>query len=130
MISRIRQDAMLWDIYTRREEYSHTRGFVFGRFSEGGFARKEIQVPVISKALVEDGFNPEYPDGKRCAICLTHDIDDIYPPRSHLLSSTVRCFRQGNAEGLTDYALWKRRNKSPYRNIKEIVEMEEKYGAK
>ena len=30
--------------------------------------------------LVQNGLEIEYPEGKRFAVCLTHDVDDIYPP--------------------------------------------------
>ena len=130
MIDKIQQNLSFWDVYTRKEEYSQKSGFVFGRYSEGDFSEKNIQVPWISQMLVEDGFRPGYPDGKKWAICLTHDIDDICPPRSHIISAVFNCLKQGTVEGLKDYTMWTRGETSPYRNIRQIIELEEKYDAK
>ena len=76
--------------------------------------------------------NFEYPENKKFAVCLTHDVDDIYPPLSHTFISTAHCVKKLNAKELNQQISWKFKGmeKSPYLNFKEIIKLEEKYDAK
>jgi len=74
----------------------------------------------------------EFPENKAFAVCLTHDVDDIYPPLSHILLSSVHCLKDLNFQGSAAQFLWKFRDKeeSPYFNLSEIMDLEASFGAK
>ncbi len=72
--------------------------------------------------------NFEYPENKKFAVCLTHDIDDIYLPNSHKLLYTLSYIKNLDFNRLKK--IWNNRKElSPYLNFKEIMKLEEKYNA-
>lgn len=128
----IRQHEELWDLYTRKEEYSPRQLDRYGRFVYAYSTNRDTLEPVVSKHLVDNGYEIEYPDGKQFAVCLTHDVDEIYPPLKHTLLSTLTCLKGLDFSGLKQQAFWKLhgKEKSPYWNFQEIMDFEEKYGAR
>jgi len=74
----------------------------------------------------------KYPDGKKFAICLTHDVDDIYPPFTHQVLAALTNLKNFAWSSLKEQLLWKVKGKhtSPYINFKKIMELEKKYNAK
>lgn len=74
----------------------------------------------------------KYPDGKKFAICLTHDVDDIYPPFTHQVLAALTNLKKFAWSSLKEQLLWKVKGKhtSPYINFKKIMELEKKYNAK
>lgn len=97
-----------------------------------GLNHAKVMSPVVSKYLVNQGYHVSYPDHKKFAICLTHDVDDIYPPLSHRVLSSLVSLTKWDWSSLREQLFWSRRGKqaSPYRNFPKIVELEKKYGAK
>lgn len=128
----IRQNEELWNIYVRREEYSPAGLDNHGRFTHASSSCKDISNPRLSQYLVDNGFRARYPDSKKFAICLTHDVDEIYPPVTHKLLSSFYHIKNLDFSGLKNQLFWKMmgREFSPYWNFKEIMALEEKYGAK
>jgi len=100
------------------------------RFTYEFSKHKDVLNPSVSKYLINQGFHAEYPDGKKFAVVLTHDIDDVYVKRKHVLLS-FRFFPEiKDMHGIMNLLkgnLDKR--KSPYMNLKKIVQMEKKYDA-
>jgi hypothetical protein len=86
------RNSELWDTFSRKEEYAPAKLDKHQRFNYANSKNKNALEPVVSEFLVSNGLNVEYPDNKRFAVCLTHDIDDIYPPSSHILSSVFFFF--------------------------------------
>jgi len=131
-LQKIRQHEDLWDLYTRKEEYSPQQLDRYGRFVYAHSTNRDILEPRVSKHLVDNGYEIEYPDGKQFAVCLTHDVDEIYPPLKHTLLSTLTCLKGLDISGFKQQAFWKLRGKeqSPYWNFQEIMDLEEKYGAR
>ncbi|WP_424359185.1 polysaccharide deacetylase family protein [Methanocella sp. MCL-LM] len=125
------KDSQMWDLYTLRHEYVPPREDVC-RSIYVPKDRKQILRPVASGYLADSGMKAEYPDGKKFAVMLSHDIDDIYPPLSHTLLSSVHHVRNLRLGKLRRELLWKveGRHTSPYRNFKEIMKIEEAYGGK
>ncbi len=121
----------IWDLYTLKDEYQRSGADGFRPFyrSDGGALVLE---PLVSKFLTENGMRAEYPENKKFAVCLTHDIDDIYPPLSHDVLSAINYMRRLNFTGLKGQISWKLKGKehSPYRNFKEIMGLEESYRAR
>ncbi|WP_367121914.1 polysaccharide deacetylase family protein [Methanohalophilus sp. DAL1] len=121
-----------WNIFTRKEEYSASELDNHDRFPYKQSEYQSILDPVVSKYLIEKGMSPEYPDGKKFAVCLTHDIDDILPPAKHTLLSSLFCMKFLDADRFKKQVLWKKKGMqdSPYLNFREIMELEQKYDAK
>jgi peptidoglycan/xylan/chitin deacetylase (PgdA/CDA1 family) len=82
--------------------------------------------------LFQKGFKLEYPNNRKFAVCLTHDVDEIYPPLKHIMLSSVHCLKYLNLKELKYQINWKLKDKrkSPYINFRKIMQLEEKYDAK
>ena len=126
------QNQELLGLFTRTEEYSPEQLDRYNRFIYAFSSDKNVLEPNVSKFLVENGFEVDYPGNKKFAVCLTHDVDEIYPPFSHTLLSSLHCMKNLDFKKLKDQVFWKYKGKefSPYLNFKEIMNLEEKYGAK
>ena len=125
------QQQALWDLYTRKEEYSPQRLDAHRRFLHAYSGYRDIQTPVVSRFLIENGLEVEYPDGKPFAVCLTHDVDMVYPPLTHTLLYPIACIKNRDVSGAGNHLFWRLRGResSPYRRFEEIMDLEEKYGA-
>jgi peptidoglycan/xylan/chitin deacetylase (PgdA/CDA1 family) len=128
----LRQNDYLWDLYTKKEEYGTIQLDRYGRFSSQSSSQKKIESPEISQFLFEQGWVPEYPDNKKFAVCLTHDVDEIYPPWHHMFSSCISSLMKFRLRECNNQWLWKFKGKesSPYWNFREIMNLERKYDAK
>ena len=109
----------IWDLFTRKEEYSPEKLDEHHRFL---FSEKDLRnasEPEVSRYLIENGMQVEFPENKSFAVCLTHDVDDIYPPLSHSLLSSAYCLKQLNFQEFLAQSLWKLRgiDYSPYLNF-------------
>lgn len=122
----IAKSPELWDLFTCKNEYGSTSP------SYQGTSPSSIMVPRISHHLLDNGYKVSYPGGRGFAICLSHDIDDIYPPLSHKALASCYSLKKGDFRQLSNYLFWelKGRKASPYLNFQQIIELEKKYGAK
>jgi peptidoglycan/xylan/chitin deacetylase (PgdA/CDA1 family) len=127
----LKQHRELWDLYTRKEEYMPKRRDQYDCFPYAAGTYQDILEPMVSKYLVDNGFDSRYPANKQFAVCLSHDVDEIYPPLNHALLSSLTCIKKQDFSGLTKQIFWKLRGreKSPYRNFRRIMDLEEKYSA-
>ncbi len=123
----LRKDTEMWDAFTGKNENPN---LVSSKYE--GNDRQKIMVPAVSEYLTHHGYQVSYPDGKRFAICLTHDVDDIYPPLSHKALSCLYSLISLDIPRLKQDLFWERkgRKSSPYLNFREIMDLERKYGAK
>ncbi len=128
----LQQDRNLWDLYTRKEEYSPQQLNRYELFIHAYSANQNILEPTVSKYLVSNGYEVEYPDHQQFAVCLTHDVDEIYPPHKHTLLSFLTCLKKLDFDGVKQQVCWNRyeKKKSPYWNFQEIMDLEEKYDAR
>lgn len=92
--------------------------------------KAKAMIPIVSEYLVKQGYTVSFPDNKKFAICLTHDVDDIYPPLSHRMLSALWCAKKLNLNGIKKQLYLGRHPSSPYINFQEIIELERKYNAK
>lgn len=124
------QDQEIWALFTRSEELNPKRLDRFGRFTYSLSRHKEILEPIVSKFLVENGLKVEYPENKKFAVALTHDVDNVYIPITHKALSSVYLLKGLNFKEIIN--LWKIRDekKSQYFNFEEIMNLEEEYDAK
>lgn len=121
----------LWDHFSRKEEYNPAFRDQYDRFSYYLSKTRDVFQPNVSRFLIDSGHKPEYPDGKKFAVCLTHDIDIVYQIFTwrkgfHLAKSLYRSGRKNFSKGIRG-ELDKR---NPFCNFEEIMDLEEKYGAK
>lgn len=122
----------LWDRFVIREEYLKQNRDKHGRFTHTLSSYSDVLSPNVSRILKDNGLHVEYPDSKRFAVCLSHDVDNIYPPLLHVGLSALVCMRSLDfAElGRQVRGMRGRKGPSPYRNFGKIIELERKYGAK
>jgi peptidoglycan/xylan/chitin deacetylase (PgdA/CDA1 family) len=72
----------------------------------------------------------EYPEGKPFAMCLTHDIDQVYTSLFHKTFSAMRNAQIGSISGVMESIAQMRSKKLPLWNFSDILALEEHYGAK
>ncbi|MCK4269993.1 MAG: polysaccharide deacetylase family protein [Methanogenium sp.] len=129
-IELIKSQPDLWDHFTRKEEYNPEFRDQFNRFPYYLSKTRDIFQPDVSEFLTESGYKPEYPDGKKFAVCLTHDIDNVYrtiPGRGFNLAKSVYKKNKHEFSRTIKGGFNKRK---PLCNFEEIMDLEEKYGAK
>lgn len=125
----ISENYELWDIFTLKEQSALSKINNYRSALSVYNRSPDVLDPRVSKFLLGKGFSVEYPDNKLFAVCLTHDVDEIYPPIHHTLLSSLHCLKDMDPTGLRDQIFWRFRG-SPYRNFREIIELEAKYSAK
>lgn len=128
----LKQNQEIWDLFTRKGEYSAKDLDEHGRALYIQKDPQEAFEPEVSRYLVEHGMKTEFPENKTFAVCLTHDVDDIYPPLSHILLSSVHCLKNLDFYGPISQFRWKfgQKEKSPYFNFSKIMDLEASFGAK
>lgn len=120
----LKQVPELWETFVDRKEPFDIDSKCYS--SE----QTRAMVPSVSEHLIGQGLKVSYPDNKKFAVCLTHDIDELYPPLSHRLASGLWCLKKWNWRGLNEHLFWNRNKVSPYMNFQKIIELEKKYNAK
>jgi peptidoglycan/xylan/chitin deacetylase (PgdA/CDA1 family) len=133
MIEKLKQNKELWDLFTRREEYNSPNLDQYERFPYYLSKHRNILEPEVSKFLIENGLNleVEYPEDKKFAVCLTHDIDAVHLPKVNIIYNAAKLLKQyqiKNAFKMLFNNINKRWNS--WWNFKDIMALEEKYGAK
>lgn len=100
--------------------------------SKFGVNKEQIRQSIFDILNCTPVNNFEYPENKKFAVCLTHDIDDVYPPCSHTILSSLCHIKNLDFNGLKKQLFWKDKGKesSPYWNFKEIMKLENKYDGK
>lgn len=128
----LQQNKEIWDLFTRKEEYSPEKVDEHNRFVFDHDDFKQTLEPEVSSYLVKHGFKVDFPENKNFAVCLTHDVDDIYPPLSHTVLSSAHYLKNLNFQNSAAQLLWRLRGKeySPYLNLPEIMSLEAGYNAK
>lgn len=128
-INDLKKEKQLWDLFTKEEEYHPKKMDKYQRVSYTASGQKNVLIPSVSKYLVHHGFHPEYTDGKKFAVFLSHDIDDIaISPRQvfrSMIPYPLHRDHLGSIRFLTSYT----KKEKPYVNFRKIVELEKKYDA-
>jgi len=128
-------------------------GYILSGFLENSFKKpsdeseKMIKTPVVdmleellftSLQLVceENGLSlehkPFWPDGKKFAVCLTHDVDRVYKTFQYI-PSIVAHIRRIEPSGIIKQArnfLFQRGKDNPFWNFEEIMNLENRLGVK
>jgi peptidoglycan/xylan/chitin deacetylase (PgdA/CDA1 family) len=111
----------LWDIFTKKEEYSPSILDQYQRFPFYASKNRDIFRPVVSEFLIKNGLKVEYPSGKSFAVCLTHDIDVI-----NIAKLPLR--HVGRSLAIIKGRLDKKSN--PLRDFQNIMDMEREHDAR
>jgi len=127
----LESEMELWNLYSRKEEWQPAALDKHNRFSHMQSSNKNIVDPIVSRYLLENETSPIYPDNKRFAICLTHDVDEIYVPQIHKFANAKYFAKAGkildSCKSVCSH--YPKNKRSPYWNFNQIIELEEKYGA-
>ena len=125
----LRQNKDLWDLFTFKHEHIHNEAY---RNISHTISDRFLLEPFMSDYLCKNGLQLDYPEGKKFAVCLTHDVDDIYQPVHHMALSALYSASRLELKDAAKQLLWKARGKdhSPYMNFDQIMQIEEGYGAK
>jgi hypothetical protein len=121
----------LWNLYTMQEEYNPPFKDVHNRCARVFSNNHDVFVPHVSKFLTENGFSPFYPEGRKFAICLTHDIDNLFIKKRGLLNRAIKALFAGNITALKNNleTLFDKKNNLYYK-LEDILFVENKYNAK
>jgi peptidoglycan/xylan/chitin deacetylase (PgdA/CDA1 family) len=127
MIKSIKENKELWDIFTLKEEYETNKFDHHNRFLYKYSSKSEIINPKVSNYLFKKGYSIQWPEHKTFAVCLTHDIDEIYPSSKYRCYTSMKYLIKGYIRKSMNRALKK---ENPYWNFGEIINLEKKYNAK
>lgn len=131
MIEILKRNNELWELFTKKEEYNPSFLDIHQRFPYYLSRHRNIFEPVASKFLIENGLKVEYPENKKFAVCLTHDIDVVNFPKPDIFFGAAKSLTQGkikNAIKISLSNIYKKWN--PWWNFKDIMALEDKYNAK
>ena len=120
----------LWDHFTRKEEYNPEFRDQYDRFPYYLSKTRDIFQPDVSRFLIDAGYKPEYPDGKKFAVCLTHDIDFVFRSISQRRIPVTESILDIDKNEFLRSIKGAFNKKSPLCNFEEIMDLEDKYGAK
>ena len=120
----------IWDLFTRKEEYNSPLRDQYDRFPYYASTNRNVFEPLVSRYLIDQGYQIQYPDNKPFAVCLTHDIDGVYESILSKSLSAFRHIRHGNPHKVLHSIAQMRSKKLPLCNFSAIMDLEEKYGAK
>ena len=131
LIDKIRAETEMWDLFTKKEEYNPLFLDQYERFPYYLSKHRDVMDPILSKYLIDHGLDPKYPDGKKFAVCLTHDIDVIKQTITNCAFESVKSTIRGDYKNSLQYTISGLDKKQhPYRDFERIMEIEDKYGAK
>ena len=125
----LQKDPEIWDLFTRKEEYHSAIRDKFNRFPYYASIYRHIFEPKASKFLMENGYYVEYPNDRPFAVCLTHDIDEVYTSITTKGISAVKKFTKMRFNESLISIHQTRSKKIPLVNFEEIMDLEEQYNA-
>ena len=125
----LQENRELWDLFTRKEEYNPVIKDKHNRFSYSASKERDVFEPRVSEFLIKGGFDIEYPDGAKFAVCLSHDMDEIHKESWRKGLDTFTSMKSLNLSRSLHNVLQLKSRKIPYCNVRQIVELEERYGA-
>ena len=125
----IKKDKNLWHLFTKKEEYQTNKTDKYGRISYKSGNTENILNPAVSEFLIKNGFHTEYEDGKKFAIFLSHDIDDVNTSFRHLIRSFGPYPLHKQKLGFLKFIRSYSKKHNPYLNFRKIIQLEKKYDA-
>jgi len=123
----------LWKLFTAEEEYSNQRLDKFNRHLYAHSTNAYVLEPMVSQYLCNNGLSVKYPEGKKFALCLTHDIDVLYTNQGALqqLRTGIKNAITFNIKGvMKSITKALRKTIEPDYHIHNILNAGKKYNAK
>jgi peptidoglycan/xylan/chitin deacetylase (PgdA/CDA1 family) len=130
MIPLLQKDPILWDLFTRKEEYDSKIFDKYGRFPSYASNNNKILEPIVSKFLIERGYKAEYPDEKSFGVFLSHDIDDVYQSIFPKVQSSINYLKNNDVKMAIQSIKNIRSKKIPLVNFDAIMDLEDSFGAR
>jgi peptidoglycan/xylan/chitin deacetylase (PgdA/CDA1 family) len=129
----LKQNSELWDLFTRKEEYAAGLRDRHSRFPHYLSTQGNCQEARASQYLQDHGWGMTYPEGRRFAVCLTHDIDCVNISKDCILDVLRNIGNQPGAR--TNFALrlplyLLHQKSNPIWCFEKIMDLEREYGAK
>ena len=131
MFEALKENKRLWDLFTKKEEYNPLILDRYQRFDYYLSRSRNVFEPEVSNFLIQNGLRVEYPNSKRFAVCLTHDIDAAYFTKMYLAKEAALSLRKLQISkflGILLNNVSKKRNR--LWNFEQIMNLEKKYEAK
>lgn len=131
-LEQLKRNKYLFDIFAAKQEYGCKKD-THGRFMYSYSKNWDVLKPVVSNYLVEKGLlNVEWPENHRFAVCLTHDIDSVYPSWKYVFFTAAKFALKLQQESLERLIgkIRKDNSQNPYWNFEKILELEGRYGAR
>jgi hypothetical protein len=125
MYELLRTNKRLWELFTKKGEYGSNALDDFDRFPLSSSKSQNYAEPEVSRFLFENGYRSRYPDGKKFALCLTHDIDQL---TSSFLTGLLHRLRSPKYIEKTAHKVMSK--VIPLKNFSEMMNLEEQYGGK
>lgn len=130
IINLIRRNPDMWDLFTKKEEYAPIKLDEHERFAYEYSIHKNVLQPVVSEYLFKNNYTFEYPDKKKFALVLTHDVDDITVKNRHIFLGLLSLAKTRDINNLANLIKGRINSDStPYLNFRQIVEIEKRYDA-
>ncbi len=130
VISQIENSRRLWHLFTCRQEYDkrEVEEHVdrYGRFLYGDGGYHDPLHPEVSAYLSDNGLRFPWPDDSSFAVCLTHDIDSVYPTLKYRGFTALKLGIRGDFKRAVRRVF---RQENPYWNFRDVVALERKYDA-
>lgn len=131
MIEILRSNKEIWDLFTRREEYNTRILDQYQRFPYYLSFHRNIFEPKVSEFLIKNGLKVKYPNDKKFAVCLTHDIDVALFTKLEIISQMIKLLRKLELKKSLEMLLSRiNKNFNSRWNFKKIINLEEKYDSK
>lgn len=130
---KLKEHPILWDLFTRAEEYSPFLLDRYARFPYYAARHSNVLEPFISEFFVENGLRVSYPGNKKFAVFLSHDIDNIALGNLKIVYEIWRSVGRRNIREaiMKAKALFGSMVKkwNPVPGFEEIMDIEQRYGA-
>lgn len=131
MIEALKSDESLWELFTKKEEYTPLPLDKYQRFPYYLSKHRNVLEPKVSDFLIQNGLKVEYPNDKKFAVCLTHDIDIVYFSKLKIAYEVVQSLRKRQISKSLKILLSRVNKKfNSLWNFSKIMDLEQKYGAK
>jgi len=78
------EQKRLFDIFSAKAEYNPLVKDMYNRTPYYSYRSGDIFSPEVSQFIYNEGFKPTYPDGKKFAICISHDVDVLFSAKNEM----------------------------------------------
>ena len=133
MFNKLKANKDLWGLFTSLEEYNTQLLDRYQRFPYSFSKQKDVFEPSVSAFLINNGLKTNYPNGKKFAVCLTHDIDSVYFPFITIGNEIIQALLQkkvGKSLNIAVTSIVKfllsvvKKDFNPARNFNRIIDLE------